>query len=400
MQRIVTADPICVTHLAMNKLTDQAIDILETLVGFDTTSRDSNLPLIHWVSDYLGKLGIQSTILTDPSGRKANLFASTAPGDGGVVLSGHTDVVPVDGQDWHTDPFSLTRKGDQLFGRGSSDMKGFIACALAAAPDMLKAGLSVPMHFAFSFDEEVGCLGVGSMIEHVLEQGVRPAICLVGEPTMMKVVNAQKGCSVFHTTLTGREVHSSETHRGVNTVLYGAELIRFIDQIAEERRQQPSALFTPPYTTVHVGLMHGGTAVNIVPKQTEIRWEFRNVPEDDGADIYPRVQAFIDTDLLPRMRAVHPESSIETVQICDVPGVLPEPDGAAEALIKALVRSNETEAVSYGTEGGLFQNAGMSTVICGPGSIGVAHQPNEFVDVEQISKCMDMFDRMLAHYAQ
>lgn len=381
----------------MNRNTDRAIAILETLVGFDTTSRDSNLPLIDWVAGYLDDLGIPYVRVFDADGRKANILGTIGEGDGGVVLSGHTDVVPVEGQDWHTDPFSLTRKGEQLFGRGSSDMKGFIACALAAAPELAAAKLSHPVHLAFSYDEEVGCLGVGGLIDHLADQSIRPAICLVGEPTMMKVVNAQKGCYVFHTVLNGREVHSSETHRGVNTVMYGAELVNFIAGIAEERKQKPNPLFTPPYTSVHVGLMHGGTAVNIVPQHCEIRWEYRDVPGDDCSDILPRVQAFIDEKLLPRMREVHPEASVTTTQVAGVPGVHPEEDGAAEALIKRLAQQNSAHSVAYGTEGGLFQEAGMSTVICGPGDIGVAHQPNEFVDIDQLSQCMDLMDGLKAH---
>jgi acetylornithine deacetylase len=378
----------------LNPRTEAAIGILETLVGFDTTSRDSNLPLIDWAADYLDGLGIPSERVSNDDGGKANLWGTLGEGDGGIVLSGHTDVVPVDGQDWHTDPFRLTRKGERLYGRGSSDMKGFIACALAAAPEMARRGLKRPVHFAFSYDEEVGCLGVGGMIEHFGRQGLRPAVCLVGEPTMMKVVNAQKSCVAFTTTLHGREVHSSETHRGVNTVIYGAELVNFIAGIAEERRQRTNGLFTPPYTTVHVGLMHGGTALNIVPNHCEIRWEYRGIPGDDGLDIQRRVQAFIDDDLLPRMREVHADADIRTRIVADVPGLAPEEDGAAEAMIKRLARRNDTFAVSYGTEGGMFQEAGVSTVICGPGDIGVAHQPNEFIDIEQISLCMDFFDRM------
>jgi len=378
----------------MNSKTDQAISLLEILVGFDTTSRDSNLPLIDWIADYLDGLDIPHVKVFDPTGKKANILGTIGQGDGGVVLSGHTDVVPVDGQDWHTDPFQLTRKGEQLFGRGSSDMKGFIACALAAAPELAQGSLNRPVHFAFSYDEEVGCLGVGGLIDQLANQGVKPGICLIGEPTMMKVVNAQKGCYVFHTILHGREVHSSETHRGVNTVMYGAELVNFIAGIAEERRRKPDPLFTPPYTSVHVGLMHGGTAVNIVPQQCEIRWEYRNVPGDDCSDILPRVQEFIDEKLLPRMQEVHPEASVTTTQVAGVPGVHPEEEGAAEALIKRLAQQNSVHSVAYGTEGGLFQEAGMSTVICGPGDIGVAHQPNEFIDIEQISLCMDLMDRL------
>jgi len=382
----------------MNRHTDTAIGILERLVGFDTTSRDSNMPLIDWVAAYLESHGIASTKVTDADGGKANLVATIGEQvDGGIVLSGHTDVVPVDGQDWQTAPFTLTRKGEQLFGRGSSDMKGFIACALAAVPDLVAAKLTRPVHLAFSYDEEVGCFGVHGIVDLFEAEGFKPAICLVGEPTMMHVVNAHKGAATFITRLKGKEVHSSLTHKGVNTVIYGAELVGFIAQLAEERKQKVDPNFDPPYTTVHVGMMHGGTAVNIVPQDCEIVWEFRAVEGDDGSDIKQRVQDFIDTDLLPRMRAVAPEADIVTEPIAEVVGLFPEKDGPAETLIKLLAQRNDAETVSYGTEGGVFQVAGISTVVCGPGDIAVAHQPNEFVDVDQISQCMDLMDRLRTH---
>ena len=382
----------------MNRHTESAIGILERLVGFDTTSRDSNMPLIDWVAAYLEEHGVASTKVTDADGGKANLVATIGEQvDGGIVLSGHTDVVPVDGQDWKTAPFTLTRKGGQLFGRGSSDMKGFIACALAAVPDLVAAKLTRPVHLAFSYDEEVGCFGVHGIVDLFEAEGFKPAICLVGEPTMMRVVNAHKGAATFITRLKGKEVHSSLTHKGVNTVIYGAELVGFIARLAEERKQQVDPNFDPPYTTVHVGMMHGGTAVNIVPQDCEIVWEFRAVEGDDGADIKQRVQEFIDTDLLPRMRAVAPEADIVTEPIAEVVGLFPEKDGPAETLIKLLAQRNDTETVSYGTEGGVFQVAGISTVVCGPGDIAVAHQPNEFVDVDQISQCMDLMDRLRTH---
>ncbi|WP_281018784.1 MULTISPECIES: acetylornithine deacetylase [unclassified Minwuia] len=382
----------------MNRHTDSAIGILERLVGFDTTSRDSNMPLIDWVAAYLEEHGVASIKVMDADGGKANLVATIGEQvDGGIVLSGHTDVVPVDGQDWQTAPFTLTRKGDQLFGRGSSDMKGFIACALAAVPDLVAAKLTRPVHLAFSYDEEVGCFGVHGIVDLFEAEGFKPAICLVGEPTMMRVVNAHKGAATFITRLKGKEVHSSLTHMGVNTVIYGAELVGFIAKLAEERKQQVDPNFDPPYTTVHVGMMHGGTAVNIVPQDCEIVWEFRAVEGDDGSDIKQRVQEFIDTDLLPRMRAVAPGADIVTEPIAEVVGLFPEKDGPAETLIKLLAQRNDTETVSYGTEGGVFQVAGISTVVCGPGDIAVAHQPNEFVDVDQISQCMDLMDRLRTH---
>lgn len=384
----------------MNGRTDNAIEILERLVGFDTTSRDSNLPLIDWVADYLDGLGIASAKIASPDGSKANLLATIGEGTtDGIVLSGHTDVVPVDGQDWATDPFRLTRREGRLYGRGSSDMKGFIACALAKAADFRARRLKRPIHFAFSYDEETGCLGVGGIVEQLAAAGISPTVCLVGEPTMMRVVNAHKGCAAFITRLKGKEVHSSLTHLGVNTVFYGAELVRFIAGLAEERKARRDERFEPPYTSVHVGTMHGGTAVNIVPQACEIHWEYRTIPGDDGRDIQDKVQAFIDRELKPRMQAVAPEADVVTETVADVVGLAPEEDGPAEALVKLLARRNDTETVAYGTEGGVFQEAGISTVVCGPGDIGVAHQPNEFVDVGQLSQCLDLLDRLEAHIA-
>ncbi|MEC9345800.1 MAG: acetylornithine deacetylase [Pseudomonadota bacterium] len=382
----------------MNPKTDAAIALLDRLVGFDTTSRDSNLPLIDWVADWLAERGIAAQKVMSPCGAKANLIATIgAQGDGGIILSGHTDVVPVDGQDWHTDPFSLTRKQDRLYGRGSSDMKGFIACALAALPELTKRRLNRPVHFAFSYDEEVGCFGTPGIVEHFREIGVKPAICLIGEPTMMRVVNAHKGAATYRTTLKGKEVHSSQTHLGVNTVIYGAELVNFIAGLAEERKTRVDPRYDPPWTSVHVGAMHGGTSVNIVPQHTEILWEYRAIAGDDGQDIKDRVQDFIVTRLLPRMRAVAPEADIVTEPIAEVVGLEPETDGPAETLIKRLLNTNATETVAFGTEGGIFQVDGISTVVCGPGDIGVAHQPNEFIEVSQLGACLDLLDRLADH---
>ena len=384
----------------MSNATDRAVEILEKLVGFDTTSRDSNLPLIDWVIEYLAEYGVKGQHVMD--GEKASLVATIpdAGGNeltGGIVLSGHTDVVPVDGQDWVTDPFQLTEKDGQLFGRGSSDMKGFIACALAAVPDLVAKPLNRPVHFAFSHDEEIGCLGVHHTIARLGDLGIKPAISIIGEPTMMRVVNAHKGTTTATTRLRGKEVHSSATPDGVNAIVYGAKFINILEDIRAELESRPDDRFTPPFTTISVGVMHGGTATNIVPKDCEIHWDCRVVPSDNARDIIEHAQARAEAELLPLMQAVDPTASITTELGADVVGLKPEEDGPAEALAKLLAQQNAVETVAYGTEAGIFQAAGSSAVVCGPGSIDVAHQPNEFVDRSQLGECMIFMARLRDH---
>jgi acetylornithine deacetylase len=375
------------------------LEMIGRLVSFDTTSRDSNLPLIHFVADYLKGHGIASALIHDETGQKANLYATVGPKDvAGIVLSGHTDVVPVDGQPWDTDPFTVVQKGDRLYGRGTTDMKSFSAVALALVPEFLKRPLKTPIHFALSYDEEVGCLGAPKLIAQLGRLGGMPKIVIVGEPTDMAVVNAHKGVRSFRTTLTGLEQHSSAVHLGVNAVMYAAEIIHFLGQLAEEwkvTRSRPETGFDPPYSSIHVGTIQGGTAQNIIPRQCVFTWEYRLLPGDDGAEIRRRFDDFVAEAILPRMRAVWPEASVETVARAAVPPLVPEENSTAEALCKALARTNQTEVAAYGTEAGQFQEAGISTVVCGPGNIAQAHKPNEYIELAQVRQCEAFLRRLL-----
>lgn len=373
-------------------------DLLRRLVSFDTTSTKSNLAIIDFIRDYLAGHGIACRLTPSADGAKSNLFATIGPDiAGGIVLSGHTDVVPVAGQPWDSDPFAIVERDGKLFGRGTSDMKGFIAAALALVPEMAAARLRLPLHLAFSYDEELGCLGVGDLIEDIARSLPRPAICIVGEPTSMQLVNRHKGVYGWRTTITGRDGHSSAPHRGVNAINAAVEIIAWLQRQAESwRRDGPfDDSFDPPYATSNIGQIGGGTAVNIIARECFIEWEIRPIPGVDANETFQRLQDFVDGDLLPRLRLVAPESRIDSVQTSAAPPLRPEADSPAEALIRHLTGANQAVGVAYGTEGGLFQAAEISTVICGPGSIQQAHQPNEFIALEQLQACDGFLRRLL-----
>lgn len=379
-----------------------AVDLLGKLVAFDTTSRNPNLELIRFVADHLAGHGVDAAVIPDDTGAKANLLATIGPRrDGGIVLSGHTDVVPVDGQDWHTDPFVLTRSGGRLFGRGTADMKGFCAAVLAMVPEFLSRPLAAPLHIAFSHDEEVGCLGVHGMIPHIAVPGLVPRAVIVGEPTGMKVVNAHKGIRAFRTTVTGLEAHSSATHEGVNAVMAAADLIAFLSRLAEDEKAaaDPDSRFDPPYTSISVGPISGGTALNIIPRQCSFTWEYRALPGAGEDAIIDRFAEYAETGLLPRLRRVHDGASIETAALARVPPLAPEGDSSVETLMMALAGANRAFAVSYATEAGIFREAGIPAVVCGPGDIAQAHRPNEFVAVGQIEACIGFLRRVLDQVA-
>ena len=375
-------------------------EMLEALVAFDTTSHLSNLPLIDFVRDYLDGHGVTSVTVMNGEATKANLYATIGPEDiGGVVLSGHTDVVPVTGQDWSSDPLTLTERDGLLYGRGACDMKGFLAAALAAVPQFLAQPLTTPVHFALSYDEEVGCLGVRDLVAHIVEERPRPRMAIVGEPTGMRVVNAHKSGYSFITEITGHEAHSSAPRDGVNAITIGAEIIAEIERIAEVMRERgdPSGRFTPPCTTVHVGTIEGGTALNIVPKTCRIHWEFRGLPGIDINELPDRVDRFAREELLPKMRAVAPGTDIVTTMSNDIAAFAGAEGSAAESLVLALARQNETITVAYGTEAGYFQDADMPAVICGPGDIAQAHKPDEFVSIAQLDECEGFMRRLTGH---
>jgi acetylornithine deacetylase len=375
----------------------EVMAMIERLIAFQTVSRDSNLGLIEWTRDYLAGLGVQSRLTYDASGKKANLFATLGEGSKpGLILSGHTDVVPVDGQAWDTDPFKATVKDGLLYGRGSADMKSYIATALALAPQFLAAGMEAPLHLALSYDEEVGCIGVQGLIKDLQELGLQPAGCIVGEPTSMQPIIAHKGTHRFRCCIRGREAHSSYTTMGVNSIEYAARIIVYIRQMADRFAQLETRDygFTVPYTTMQTGLIHGGLASNIVPKDCKFEFEARTMPGIDVEHLYQEIQNFAAT-LLPEMQRVEPNAAIDFEWLASAPGLSMQESDAMVQLAAALARNKPNGAVSYGTEAGLFQRAGIPTVVCGPGSIEQAHRPNEFVALEQVAQCEAFMLRLM-----
>ena len=376
-----------------------ATDWLARLVGFDTTSAKTNLPLIEDVAGHLDDLGAMVRLIRDDGGAKANLFATIGPERaGGIVLSGHSDVVPVAGQPWDTDPFVMTERDGRFHGRGTTDMKGFIACILALAPEMAARGVETPIHIALSYDEEVGCIGVRAMIEAIGRALPRPRLAIVGEPTEMRVANAHKGISQQTTVVTGRDGHSSRPGRGVNAVAYAAEIIGFLDRLAAEYGARASAAsrFDPPGTTFNVGVISGGTAVNIIARECAFRWEFRPTPDVDPGEILARLDDFVAAEIVPRMRAVDADAGVATTVEIAAPTLEPVAGSPAEQLALGLTGANAAVAMSYVCEAGLFSGAGIPAVVCGPGSVAEAHQPNEFIAVDQLEACTGFLNRLLA----
>jgi acetylornithine deacetylase len=377
--------------------------MIERLIAFDTTSRDSNLALIDFVRDYLSRHGIASEIVPSEDGRKANLFATiggTMGGDGdrpGVILSGHTDVVPVDGQPWVTEPFKVVERDGLIYGRGTSDMKSFVAVCLALVPDMVAARPRQPIHLAFSYDEEIGCLGVRRLIDVLVKRGLKARACIVGEPTEMRVVVGHKGKKSWRCTVHGHEAHSSLTHLGVNAVEAAAEIVAKLKSMARRFRDHGphDRTYEPPYTSVHTGVIHGGTALNIVPLRCAFDFEFRHVPGDDPDALFAEIKNFAERQLLPEMRAVQPKAGFEWHELSSTPGLNTAEDDAVVGFAKALTGANATSRVAFGTEAGLFQQAGLPTIVCGPGSIEQAHKPNEFIALDQVAQCEAMLRRLI-----
>jgi acetylornithine deacetylase len=375
-----------------------SLEMIRTLIGMPTVSRDSNLDLIAYVQDYLTGFGIDSTLVHDKTGKKANLYATIGPKDkGGICLSGHTDVVPIDGQDWATDPFQVVEKDGLLYGRGTSDMKSFIAIALAFVPEFLAKPLKTPIHFAFSYDEEVGCIGVRRLLDILETQPVKPAACIVGEPTSMKPVVAHKGKKSTRCHVHGLECHSSLAPTGVNAVEFAAEIVAYLRGMAKRKREQGpfDPGFDPPHTTVHTGLMHGGTALNIVPKDCYFDFEFRHLPADDPEALLGEVREFVAAKLLPEMHSIDPATGVRFEHISQIPGLDMKDDDPLTQLVMALSGANSTGKVAFGTEAGLFQQTGIPTIVCGPGDIAQAHKPNEFIALAQIAKGEAFMRRLL-----
>lgn len=380
-----------------------AREILDKLVAFPTVSRDSNLDLIDWVEEYLASHGITATRVYNATRTKANLYANIGPEvAGGVILSGHTDVVPVEGQPWDTDPFTVTQKGGKLYGRGTCDMKGFDALALAAVPQALARGIKRPLQIALSYDEEVGCVGAPAMIAQMRQHLPPAAAAIIGEPSMMKVVSGHKGGFGIAVHVRGFEVHSSLMHTGVSAVMEGAKLINWAnEQNARVMAQTPSALaepFTPPWTTTHVGTVKGGTAHNITALDCEFLISFRVVPGETGEDWCAAFEAFaaqIEAD----MQAIQPSAQILCKRVFNVPDLKPEKQGEAERLVRQITGDNGTHVVSYGTEAGQFQAENYSAIICGPGDIAQAHQPNEFISLDQFQQGEAFITKLIDHLA-
>ncbi len=374
---------------AVEDICTDAIAILGELVAFDTTSRRSNLDLIAYVEARLASQGVASRRIANPDGSKANLLARVGPeAPGGVVLSGHTDVVPVDGQAWTSDPFTLTARNGRLFGRGTCDMKGFLALALAVVPDVLAADGRRPIHLAFSYDEEVGCLGAPDLIAEIAAQTHRPRAVIVGEPTSMEAVRGHKGIAVFRVTITGQEAHSSLTHLGVSANMVAARLMGRLEALAAEleRAADPRSPFTPKHATLTIGQVNGGTAANILAGRCTFVFDLRSPPTADPLNVLAAF--FADVERLDgEMKARAPETGIAVERLALAPPLHPETDGEAERLARRLAGDNGPgRVVSYAAEAGQFQAAGFSTIICGPGSIDQAHQADEYVDLSQMQR--------------
>ena len=376
---------------------DRTREILARLVSFPTVSSASNLELIAYAADLLSDAGASLLLTRDETGAKANLFATIGPeADGGIVLSGHTDVVPADPSEWSSDPFVLTERDGRLHGRGACDMKGFLAAALAMAPHFAGSGLTRPVHFALTYDEEVGCLGGRALVAELARAGIRPAVAIIGEPTRMGIIEGHKGCYEYTTDFVGMEGHGSQPGRGVNAIEYAVRYVARLLDLGEALKERVPAdsRFDPPWTTVQVGRIEGGKARNIIAGHCSVEWEMRPVQPEDAEFVRQGLQHYAETVLLPAMRAVSPDAGIVTHTIGEVEGLRVVPLSEARAIVCELTGQTDADVVPFGTEAGLFQAAGISAVICGPGSIAQAHKPDEYVEIAQLACCLDMLERL------
>lgn len=380
-------------------MTDLATTIaqLDRLIAFPTVSSDSNLALIADCAERLEQLGARVEVLTDPTGTKANLWASFGPEtDGGIILSGHTDVVPVTDQDWTSDPFRLEERDGLFHGRGTCDMKGFIAACLAMAPTIAERATARPVHFAFTFDEEIGCLGGAALVEALRARGLRPAMAIIGEPTSMRVIEGHKGCCEYKTRFTGLEGHGSTPDRGVNAVDYAVRYAARLHALSTEltRRAPEGSRFDPPWSTINIGKLAGGHTHNVIPGKAEMEWDMRPVQWSDADFIKSEMADYVTHTLVPAMQAVSPNAGIAVETVGEVPGLEPMAENAARDLVAELTGANGTDLVAFGTEAGLFQSLGLSAVVCGPGSIEQAHKPDEFIAPDQLAECLRFLDRL------
>ncbi len=379
---------------------DQLPDTIATLgelIAFPTVSTDSNLEMVGYLAERLEAAGARVEIWRDESGAKANLWATLGPEvEGGIVLSGHTDVVPVADQDWTSDPFVMEERDGKLSGRGTCDMKGFIACCLTMTPVLAGHVTDRPLHFAFTHDEETGCIGAGHLVAELKRRDIRPSVAIIGEPTEMRVVEGHKGCCEYTTHFTGLEGHGSAPDAGVNAVEYA---VRYVSRLLElKERLKPRApkasRFEPPWTTINVGSISGGTAHNIIAGKASVTWEMRPVTAPDADFVKDDLAGYVADTLLPAMQAVHPEAGITTETVGEVAGLEPMDRNDARALVAELTGANAAHVVPFGTEAGLFQALGLDAVVCGPGSIDQAHKPDEFVAIDQLAACLQMLDRL------
>jgi acetylornithine deacetylase len=398
MNETPTNSGVQVPHEAM--ASSALMSILADLIGFDTTSRNSNLELIRYVEDYLSQHGVQSTLVHDDSGHKANLYATIGPAElGGVMLSGHTDVVPVDGQRWASDPFVLERIDDKVFGRGSADMKGFIACVLEWVPEMVAASLTTPIHIALSYDEEVGCIGVRRLLDLMEKMPVVPSMAIIGEPTNMEIVVAHKGKRGIRVNVRGASAHSAYPTDGVNAIEVVAQLIAHISEVQQDIEK--NGPFDPgyrvPHTTLHVGTVRGGTALNIVPNECSFDFEIRHLPEHEIDPLIDTVQRYARDNLEPTMRLKNPDCGIDFTELFGYPALFTAPDAPVVAFVRSLLECDRAvEQISFGSEAGLFsRRIGIPAVVCGPGSILQAHRPDEYVSIEQLETCRTMLRRLV-----
>ncbi|MFC0266881.1 acetylornithine deacetylase [Kushneria aurantia] len=379
--------------------TPDSAELLAELIAFDTTSHRSNLALIGFIEAYLAGQGVKTQRIPDASGEKANLFATIGPAEAsGILLSGHTDTVPVEGQPWQRPPYCLTREGDRFYGRGTADMKGFLACVLAAVPRFVNAPLQRPIHLAFSCDEEVGCVGVRSMIERLPSLAPASLACIVGEPTGMRPVMGHKGKLARRCHIRGAACHSAYAPQGVNAIEYAAALIGRLVAVAERLQQQDEqdARFTPPFSTLQVGTIQGGRALNIVPDECSFDWEMRALPGVEPQVIEHELRDWAERELLPRMQAVAPGARIDFEPLAEYPGLAADAEGAAARLLAELTGCCAFDTVAFGTEAGLYAEAGVPTLVCGPGSMAQGHKADEYIEAEQLEACDAMMARLAA----
>lgn len=378
-------------HLSKTK------NLLRDLVAFPTVSSQSNQELIDFAANRLDDCGAKVDVITAPCGTKANLFATLGPEtDGGILLSGHSDVVPVVDQDWQSDPFDMVERGGRLYGRGTCDMKGFIAAILAMAPQYAKQVRARPIHFALTYDEEIGCFGAQHLAQTLQDRGLTPGVALIGEPTMMRIIEGHKGCYEYSTHFQGLEGHGSTPDLGVNAVEFAARYVNRILELKQALRGMApgGSPFEPPWTTINVGGLNGGVAHNVIASKAQIDWEMRPVQTSDADHVKTALRHLCDTELLPQMQAIYPQASIELETIGEVAGLVPTDQNEARAIFSELTGANTADLVAFGTEAGIFQALGTDVVVCGPGSIEQAHKADEYLSLDQLSQCLTMLERL------